>query len=86
MLEDLVYGGEVKQTESLLVSNVRQKDLLVRALSFIRDGRLQAEEGAALDFIEIDVKSAWELLGEIIGETVTDTIIEEVFARFCLGK
>ncbi len=86
VLEDLVYGGEVKQTESLLVSNVRQKDLLVRALSFIRDGRLQAEAGAALDFIEIDVKSAWELLGEIIGETVTDTIIEEVFARFCLGK
>lgn len=86
VLEDLVYGGNVKQKDSLMISNVRQKDLLDRALSFIRDGLVQAEEGAALDFIEIDVKSGWELLGEIIGETVTDTIIEEVFARFCLGK
>ena len=40
----------------------------------------------ALDFIEVDVKNSYELLGEIIGETVTDDIINEVFARFCLGK
>ncbi|MFR6257293.1 MAG: hypothetical protein ACLULK_00745 [Anaerovoracaceae bacterium] len=40
----------------------------------------------ALDFIEIDVKSAYEYLGEIIGETVSDDIIDEVFSRFCLGK
>ena len=40
----------------------------------------------ALDFIEVDVKSAYEQLGEIIGETVSDDIINEVFARFCLGK
>ena len=40
----------------------------------------------ALDFIEVDVKNAYEYLGEIIGETVSDDIIDEVFARFCLGK
>ena len=40
----------------------------------------------AMDFIEIDIKSAYEALGEIIGETVSDDIINEVFARFCLGK
>ena len=40
----------------------------------------------ALDFIEIDVKNTYEYLGEIIGETVSDDIIDEVFARFCLGK
>ena len=40
----------------------------------------------ALEFIEIDISSAYEALGEIIGETVKDDIINEVFARFCLGK
>ena len=42
--------------------------------------------GEALDFIEVDVRNAYELLGEITGETVSDDIINEVFARFCLGK
>ena len=40
----------------------------------------------ALDFIEVDVRNAYDLLGEITGETVSDDIINEVFARFCLGK
>ena len=37
-------------------------------------------------FIEVDINRSYELLGEIIGETVADDIINEVFARFCLGK
>ena len=45
-----------------------------------------AEAGEALEFIEIDVNRAYELLGEIIGEAVNEDIINEVFARFCLGK
>ena len=45
-----------------------------------------ADAGEALDFIEVDVKNAYEFLGEITGETVSDDIINEVFSRFCLGK
>ena len=45
-----------------------------------------AEAGEALEFLEIDVNRAYEALGEIIGEAVNDDIINEVFARFCLGK
>ena len=39
-----------------------------------------------MDLIEIDIRQAWEYLGEIIGETVTEDIIDQVFSRFCLGK
>lgn len=85
-IEDLVYGGKISQGESMLVSNVRQKNLLEKAGQAIRDALGQIEESAAMDFIEIDVKIAWELAGEIIGETVSENIIDEVFARFCLGK
>ena len=39
-----------------------------------------------MDFIEVNVKAAFDYLGEIIGETASDEVIDEVFSRFCLGK
>lgn len=82
----MVYGGQIKQEESLLVTNVRHMELLEKAKSAIDDAHAMAANSEALDFIEVDVRRCWELLGEIIGESVTEDIIDEVFARFCLGK
>lgn len=85
-IENLVYGGKVKQEESLLVTNVRHMELLEQASAAIVDAGRMTERKEALDFIEVDVRHCWELLGEIIGESVTEDIIDQVFARFCLGK
>lgn len=85
-IEELVYGGRISQKESLMVNNVRHIELLNRAADSLQDAYTMADAGEALDFIEVDVKSAYELLGEITGETVSDDIINEVFSRFCLGK
>lgn len=85
-IEDMVYGGEIAQSESLMVNNVRHIELLNKGRDSLRDALNMTEMKEALDFIEIDVKNAYEFLGEIIGETVSDDIIDEVFARFCLGK
>lgn len=85
-IASMVYGGHVKQSDSLMVTNVRHKTLLEKALFSIKDAFQIASLGEALDFIEIDLKNAYEFLGEIIGETVSDDIINEVFSRFCLGK
>lgn len=82
----MVYGGQVRQEESLLVTNVRHMELLERAKSAINDALTMSQNTEALDFIEVDVRRCWELLGEIIGEAVTEDIIDQVFARFCLGK
>lgn len=82
----MVYGGQVRQEESLLVTNVRHMELLEKAREAVRDAHSMAENSEALDFIEVDVRRCWELLGEIIGEAVTEDIIDQVFARFCLGK
>lgn len=82
----LVYNGQVKQNDSLLITNVRHKELLERAKKYLEDAQNMIFMREAMDFIEIDIKSAYEALGEIIGETVSDDIINEVFARFCLGK
>lgn len=85
-VEDLVYGGEIVQKESMMVNNVRHIELLQQAVKSLTDALHMSEMREALDFIEVDVKNAYERLGEIIGETVSDDIINEVFARFCLGK
>ena len=56
----------------------RARDSLVRAMI--------ACDSQPLDLIGIDVKEAWDTLGEITGETATETIINEIFAKFCVGK
>ena len=85
-VEELVYGGEITQSESMMVNNVRHINLLTDSFNSLEDALQMAVNREALDFIEIDVKNAYELTGEIIGESVNDDIINEVFARFCLGK
>lgn len=85
-IENMVYGGEVTQGESLMVNNVRHIELLKKGRDSLSDALRMAQMNEALDFVEVDVKNAYEYLGEIIGETVSDDIIDEVFARFCLGK
>ena len=85
-IEELVYGGEITQSESMMVNNVRHINLLTDSFNSLEDALQMAVNREALDFIEIDVKNAYELTGEIIGESVNDDIINEVFARFCLGK
>ncbi len=85
-IEKLVYGGELSQHDSTMVNNVRHIELLQQSRDSLRDAMDMTLAREALDFIEVDVRNAYELLGEITGETVSDDIINEVFARFCLGK
>lgn len=85
-IENMVYGGQISQNDSMMVNNVRHIELLKKGRDSLSDALKMVSGGEALDFIEIDVKNAYENLGEIIGETVSDDIIDEVFARFCLGK
>ena len=82
----MVYNGEVTAESEILVPNVGPKDLLERSLRSLFDASEMLRAGEALDFAETDIRSAWSLLGEIIGETVSQDILTEVFSRFCLGK
>ena len=84
--ESLVYGGQISQGESLMVNNVRHIDLLKHADSAAGDALSLLEIMEPLDIVEIDIRNAYDFLGEIVGDTVSDEIINEVFARFCLGK
>ena len=63
----------------------RHYDALTRAQTHLKNA-IFACESQPLDLIGIDIKCAWDMLGEITGETATERIIEEIFAKFCVGK
>ncbi|MBQ3322687.1 MAG: tRNA uridine-5-carboxymethylaminomethyl(34) synthesis GTPase MnmE [Firmicutes bacterium] len=85
-IEALVYGGQLAQKDSVMVNDVRHEELLRKAEQAVRDAAAITKTQEALDIIEIDIREAYDRLGEIIGETVSDEVIDEVFSRFCLGK
>jgi tRNA modification GTPase len=81
-----VYDGKVYQKDSLFVTNARHKDALNNAASEVKEAIAVLNESKAVDLTEINVKAAFDYLGEITGETVTDDILDRVFSRFCVGK
>ncbi len=83
---DMVYSGEVFKRGDALVTSARQKNALERALISINEAIETTKKKMPYDFIEIDIKNSYAYLGEIIGETVGDDIIDKVFSDFCLGK
>jgi tRNA modification GTPase len=81
-----VYGGQLKQGESLLVTSTRHVDALRRAANSIGSAKTALNDGLALDFVEISMSEARDSLGEITGAVVTEDILDRVFSRFCVGK
>lgn len=73
-------------SQNFMITNARHKKLIDDSILAISDAITSTESFEPLEIIEIDVNHAYELLGEIIGETTTGDIIDKVFERFCLGK
>lgn len=86
-LKRLLYDksfGDHSEDAAFLIEQ-RHFDALTRAKARLRQA-IFACENQPLDLIGIDIKAAWDALGEITGETATESIIEEIFAKFCVGK
>ena len=66
--------------------NIRQETKLREALDLVYNIERGLEDDIYIDMLEIDLKRIWDILGEIIGKTYHDEIIDEIFSRFCLGK
>ncbi|HBG3197457.1 TPA: tRNA uridine-5-carboxymethylaminomethyl(34) synthesis GTPase MnmE [Staphylococcus aureus] len=85
-IRDLFFGGEVQNQDMTYVSNSRHISLLKQARQTIQDAIDAAESGVPMDMAQIDLTRTWEILGEIIGETASDELIDQLFSQFCLGK
>ncbi|HCZ8192601.1 TPA: tRNA uridine-5-carboxymethylaminomethyl(34) synthesis GTPase MnmE [Staphylococcus aureus] len=85
-IRDLFFSGEVQNQDMTYVSNSRHISLLKQARQTIQDAIDAAESGVPTDMVQIDLTRTWEILGEIIGETASDELIDQLFSQFCLGK
>ncbi len=82
----IFFEGQIEANDLTYVSNARHIALLHQAKATIEDAIEAAEAGVPVDMIQIDVTKTWELLGEIVGDTVQESLINQLFSQFCLGK
>ena len=78
--------GELIASGEVMVTSMRHKEALLAAKKSLLLVRDSINSGMSEDFYSIDLMSAYSELGKIIGEQVEDDLVEEIFARFCLGK
>lgn len=85
-IANLFFEGAIESEDMTYVSNARHIALLHKARTTIQEALNAAEFGVPIDMIQIDLTNTWEILGEIVGDTVQENLINELFSRFCLGK
>ena len=85
-ITDLVLGGRVLSGESSLVTSARHQEALRRASEHLRASLLPLEQRLPLDFVSIDLRAAYDALGEVTGETASEDLLERIFSEFCIGK
>ncbi len=85
-ISSLFFGGKLEANDVTYVSNVRHIGLLKQAKRSLQDAYEAADQLIPIDMIQIDVRLAWEQLGEIIGDSAPDSLIDQIFSQFCLGK
>lgn len=85
-IKELFFSGGISIQDSTYVSNNRHIHLLEQAHRSIIDAIEAAEMDIPVDMIQIDLVKTWQLLGEVIGQDVSEELIDQLFSQFCLGK
>ena len=85
-VQDLFFRGEVSFNDEVYITNIRHKTALQDAISSLKLVLQSVEEGMPEDFYSIDLMNSYEHLGSIIGESVEDDLVNEIFSKFCMGK
>lgn len=78
--------GDIMTNDMTYLSNARTISLLKKSLSIINNTIDEINSNSPIDIVELGLKEVWDVLGEIIGQTYTDELLDELFSRFCLGK
>src|SRR5712692_2221783 len=85
-IADLVLAGRTIERESVLITSARHQEALRRAAQHLQASLATLEQGLPLDFVSIDLRTAYDALGEITGETVSEDLLDRIFTDFCIGK
>lgn len=85
-IADLFFGGNTGDKDASYLSNTRHIALLEKAEHSLAEVIQGIESGMPVDLVQIDMTRCWDYLGEIVGDSVQDELITQLFSQFCLGK
>ena len=85
-VKEMFFHGDIVYNDEVYITNVRHKEALQNAYDSLLQVHKSIEDQMPEDFYTIDLMSAYEKLGLIIGESVEDDLVNEIFSKFCMGK
>lgn len=85
-IKAMFYHGEIDFNDQVYITNVRHKNALQEALKSLFMVEESVKNEMPEDFYSIDLMDAYEQLGTILGESVEDDLVNEIFRKFCMGK
>ena len=85
-IEDLVFEGKISDSSDLMITNSRHRDAIYKSMVSIGDAINSLNDRLPYDFIEVDLKDAWDSLGCINGDTIEEDLLDTIFSNFCIGK
>lgn len=85
-IKELFLSGEINFNDEVMITNVRHKTAMSEALKSLSLVKQSIEDQMPEDFYSIDLMNAYEQLGTIIGESLEDDLVNEIFNKFCMGK
>lgn len=86
LIEEMFFSGKLSFNDEVYITNIRQKNALAEAQDSLKMVLQSIADGMPEDFFTIDMMNAYETLGTIIGESVGEDLVNEIFSKFCMGK
>jgi tRNA modification GTPase len=83
---DMATAGQIVSGEGALITNIRHLDALRRTSKHLSRSVRTLRKGFSEEFVAADMRDALSALGEIVGETVAEDILDRIFSQFCIGK
>lgn len=86
IVKEMFFNGEIKLQDEVMITSMRQKENISDAIASLRLVIESIKMSMPEDFLTIDLMSAYESLGKIIGEEIEEDLVNEIFSKFCMGK
>ncbi len=85
-IKEMFFEGNIDFNNEIFITNARQKNDIYEAYNSIKLVKNSIEDGMPEDFFSIDLMNAYEYLGRVIGESLEDDLVNQIFSKFCMGK
>lgn len=85
-IREMFFQGEISFDDEVYITNARHKTALEEAEKSLEMVTESIEAGMPEDFFSIDLMGAYETLGKILGESLGEDLVNEIFSKFCVGK